>query len=284
MQGISEAVSRTVQGVGLALAVALLVGSGPALAQTPVSIQSGLTVQAPKGWRSTPADAKRIVMVGPDGDTTIIATLDEVSDATIRAQLTAPVDLGGGIVLTPTGQPRSIGDYVSNDYAVRGTRKPGRAVVMIRRYPGGRALGLIGIALSATVESMRTIQARMMQTATVKAPPAPTGEALTAYLKGRYLVRFHSGSGYHEKQEIWLCSDGSYAMSADGGGATAGVASGAFRGGHNGRWTAQGALGGGSLTLKAQDGRELRFKVADGKDGLYLDGRRWLRGDNKRCR
>lgn len=265
-------------------ASALGLETRPARAQTPVSAQAGLTVQAPKGWRSTVADAKRIVMVGPDGDTTIIATLDEATDATIRAQLTGPIDLGGGIVLTPTAQPRTIGDYASNDYAVRGTRIPGRAIVMVRRYPGGRAMALVGISPSATVESMRAVQARMMQTASVKTPPAPTGGALTAYLKGRYLVRFYSGSGYHEKQEIWLCSDGSYAMSADGGGATAGVASGAFRGGHNGRWTASGAPSGGRLTLSAQDGRQLTFTVADGSDGLYLDGKRWLRGDNKRCR
>lgn len=289
MPGYSDLLSRRLRGLCLALAV---VASGcsvappPAQAQgtTPVTVSEGLTLQTPRGWRATPADAKRIVMVGPDGDTTIIATLDQASDAVIRAQLTAPVDLGGGIVLTPTGQPRAVGDYVSNDYAVRGTRIPGKAVVMIRRQDAGRAMALIGISPAATVEAMRATQARMMQTAVVKPAAAPTGGALAAYLKGRYLVRFYSGSGYHEKQEMWLCSDGSYAMSADGGGATAGVASGAFRGGHNGRWSASGALGGGRLTLTAQDGRELSFSVADGSDGLYLDGKRWMRGDNSRCR
>lgn len=280
-------VPRPVQSACVALAIGLSgcsVAPTPAQAQTPVSVSEGLTLQAPNGWRATPADAKRIVMVGPDGDTTIIATLDYASDAVISAQLTAPVDLGGGIVLTPTAQPRAVGNYLSNDYSVRGTRIPGKAVVMIRRYPGGRVMALIGISPSATVETMRATQARMMQTAVVKALPATSTGALATYLKGRYLVRFYSGSGYHEKQEIWLCSDGSYAMRADGGGVTAGVASGAFQGGHTGRWTAQGALSSGSLSLAAQDGRTLRFSVAEGSDGLYLDGKRWMRGDNTRCR
>lgn len=285
-QTASTIVSRPVRAALLALAVAVIGVSCsplPAEAQTPVSVSSGLTVQAPRGWRSNVAGDK-VVMVGPDGDTTIIATLDAATDATIRAQLTGPIDLGNGIVLTPTAQPRTVGDYVSNDYSVRGTRIPGKAVVMVRRYPGGRALGLVGISPSASVETMRVAQAQMMRTAAVKTPPAPAGSGLTTYLKGRYLVRFYSGSGYHEKQEIWLCSDGSYAMSADGGGVTTGVASGAFRGSHLGRWSASGALSGGRLTLSAQDGRQLVFNVAEGRDGLYLDGKRWMRGDNQKCR
>jgi hypothetical protein len=102
-------------------------------------------------------------------------------------------------------------------------------------------------------------------------------------MRGRYIAYFFTGSGYHEKSEIWLCSDGSFQRSSDGGG-FGGGASGAYAGSGQGRWSASGTQPAkGELRLQFSDGVSSYTLALEGGD-LYLDGSKWLRGDNEYCR
>ena len=116
--------------------------------------------------------------------------------------------------------------------------------------------------------------------------PDPTGGEGNAdwqsYMRGRYIARFYTGSGYHEKTELWLCSDGRFSRSGEGGG-FGGGASGAFQGGGSGRWSASGKQpGAGELRLEHADGIATYRLTLEG-GSLYLDGTKWLRGDNEYC-
>ncbi len=273
-------------GMPFGLAATLTVLSGQAQAQN-VTVSAGMAVQAPAGWVVRPAEPNKIVFVGPDQNTTIIAILDTATQQAVTQQLTGQTNLGNGIVLTPARQPYVANDFLANDFVVAGATAPAHGIVTIKRFTDGRALALVGIAPQASAQALRTMQYALMQSIAVGAinPQQQANNGWTNYLRGRYLARFYSGSGYHERHQIWLCSDGSYAASTDGGGSTAGVASGAFRGGNRGRWIASGETNGpGAITLTGSDGQQRRLNVQIGSDGLYLNGQRWLRGDNKMCR
>jgi len=253
-------------------------------------LSSGLVLAIPDGWRGQAADdGMTASLVGPDGDTTVIANLRSATRQEIVAELRAPIDLGLGIVLTPTGQPRMSGDEYMADYGVSGTTKSASGVVLIKVLPDGRAVVFIGIAPRGTLEPARRVLKEMLARSQVReaaltaAPPARGGWA--NYLLGRYVVRLYTSGTYHEKHELWFCSDGRFVSAMDGGGFTAGVASGAFGSNSTGRWSASGDTSAtGTIAFVPGNGQQWEMKAQLGADGLYLNGERWLRGDNTRCR
>ena len=105
------------------------------------------------------------------------------------------------------------------------------------------------------------------------------------YLKGKYIVRYYTATGYTDEQHLWLCSDGTFSRRGAAGG-FGGGASGAFQADSTGRWTAAGAGEHGSLTLHYNDGstaqHQLRWDYQ--KKELYVDDKRWLHGKNEVCR
>jgi hypothetical protein len=111
-------------------------------------------------------------------------------------------------------------------------------------------------------------------------------------MRGRYIVYYYTGSGYHEEDHIWLCSDGTYYRSNSSGG---------FGGGASGRWQATGTKPEvGILTLTTGPGvfrgdttfgsweentgpSQTSFKLSIQDNKLYLNGSKWFRDNNQRC-
>ena len=274
--------------LALACIVPFAAGIGTAASalaqQGAITVTAGMSLQPPQGWRAQAAGADKIVLVAPDGNTTYIAMLTFADASAVMRQLTAPVNLGNNVNLTPLRQPYVASDYLVNDFAVAGTTAPATGLVTVRRFTDGRALAIVGIAPQQNGTFLRTMQYRLMAAVQVSAMQPGAANGLAAQLRGRYLVRFYTGNGYHERQEIWLCSNGMYAMRASGGGATRGLASGTFDGGHQGRWQAAGLTTSGVLTLTDAQGNNRSFQLSVRNDGVYLNGNRWLRGNNTQCR
>ena len=246
-----------------------------------------MTLAVPQSWRGGVADAATASLVGADGESTIIVTIKTATRGAIETEMAAPIDLGRGVVLTPTGAPQKADDDYLADYTVVGTPRPARGVVRIRVLADGRAIALVGIVPEAAVDDTRRIEGEIMAASQVHAPAAAqaaTAGSWAEYLRGRYLARFYSGNGYHEKHELWFCSDGTYVSAMDGGGFTAGVASGVFGNNATGTWSATGDVSAaGNITLMRSDGQQGQARVQMGADGVHLNDERWLRGDNNRC-
>jgi hypothetical protein len=249
-----------------------------------VALTSGLTMHVPAGWQSMPVDATRVGMASPDGMAVVIGRVDSLGGQDPRAELEQVIDLGSGVILTPVGGVREESGTLSHDYEVTGTLVPARAWILGRVLADGRALVLVGFAPVASFADLQGTMRSLYASASVAALARAGAGSWAAELGGRYLVRFYSGNGYHEKHELWLCSNGNYAYAMDGGGFTAGVASGAFGDVSEGAWSASGSAGApGQLDLTGADGRRMSLRVEAGADGIYLDGTRWMRGDNSRC-
>ena len=251
---------------------------------TPVRLQGGLTLHAPAGWAAQPPAATKVVLVNAANDSLIVGSLDSGEISLAGPELTNGFPMGNGVFLRPTGTPKQVGGVYSNTFVATGTPTKALGVVLIRAANGGRLVTLIGLAPPERMEMVIRAMAPMIASATVSPAAAPrsSGE-LATYLKGRYLVRFYSGSGYSEKHEMWLCSNGEFRSRFDGGGFTQGVASGAFAGANKGNWSATGGRSGGSLVLSASDGSVSRFNLRESSDGLMLNGNKWMRGTNELC-
>lgn len=259
----------------------------PAPVGESLTLPGGLVAPIPAGWKGQAADATKAVMVSPDGNNLLIVALEDAGGADVRGELSNTIDAGDGVTLHPSGTPHAeLGGY-ANEFSVSGWSSPVRASVMARTLSDGRTLAIIGIAALATYDVMREGQREVFRGARGgRSAVSTTGAGTwTSELSGRYLVKIYNGNGYAEKHELWLCSDGTFAYTMDGGGFTQGVGSGAFGSGTQGTWSAAGASGAaGTLTLSATDGSRVQYDAQAGNDGIYLNGDRWMRGDNARCR
>lgn len=282
----------------LALPIATVAAASPAISAQAIEgpatleLRAGLNLPVPQGWRgAASADGITASLVGPDGESTIIATITQAAPDAIEGELAASIDLGGGLVLTPVTEVGQAQGHYYADYAVSGASQPAEGIVLAQPLPGDRALALIAIVPLGTLEQMRPLLNHMLESSNFVEPPpqvasAPSGAAddWSTYLRGRYLVNIYNGNGYFEKHDLWFCSDGTFGSADEGGGFTTGVASGAFGSNGGGTWSATGKISElGIISFAHGDGTRGELQVEMGADGVYLNGERWLRGDNDRC-
>ena len=249
----------------------------------------GVTMRVPDGWQAAlPVGGSALAMERSDQRAFIFAVADRTTEAEVRAEMAQPIDLGDGIVLQPKASPSSEGKgLLRGDYQVFGAPSPGEGTVWARLADTGIGVAFFAIDLGGDGGASREAE-RLARGVSFAKPviPDPTGGEGNAdwqsYMRGRYIARFYTGSGYHEKTELWLCSDGRFSRSGEGGG-FGGGASGAFQGGGSGRWSASGKQpGAGELRLEYADGVATYRLTLEGRS-LYLDGTKWLRGDNEYC-
>ena len=277
--------------VGSALAVEIETGKQYTGGTSLTASEFGITTTVPVGWQAgLPAGASALIMERPDQGAYIMVVAERTTEAEILSEMSADIDMGEGITLIPITSPkREAGGIIAGTYRVVGSTRPGEAEIHTRLASSGVAVAYFAIDLDgdrgAREAAKRLAASVRFEAIQAGRDSAAAGEGAVAwqnYMRGRYIARFYSGSSYHEKTEIWLCSDGSFQQSGDAGG-YGGAASGAWAGSGQGRWTATGVQpGGGELTLHFANGSSsYALSLEGGK--LYLDGTQWLRGDNEPC-
>ncbi|MGE3248227.1 MAG: hypothetical protein AB7J19_18055, partial [Beijerinckiaceae bacterium] len=186
MNALSTIRQRMIATAGMLLLTAGLATPLAAQSAATVSVSAGMSVQPPAGWRAQGGEPNKIAFVGPDGSTTIIAVLDTATEQAVTQQLTQPVSLGNGVVLTPRRQPFVAGDFLVNEFTVAGTTAPALGLVTIKRFTDGRALALVGIAPQTSIEALRTAQYALMQSIRVSAmtPQTASANGWGTYLRG----------------------------------------------------------------------------------------------------
>jgi len=104
------------------------------------------------------------------------------------------------------------------------------------------------------------------------------------FLRGLYLARYYTRTGYTESTELWLCSNGVFYYNSQGGG-FGGGASGAAQSTGGGQWSATGAGKTGTLLLQWSNGERssLALEYDYENNRVFVDGDRMLRGNNERC-
>lgn len=250
----------------------------------------GLTLTLIDGWRGALSpDGESFMLESDAGDGTMVVVADEIDEAQARQQMARPMDMGGGIVLRPAGEIREVASgHLTGRYTVTGAPREYEGTVDVRLTESG--LGVAFILLSPpTVADAQREEMRAFAFSLGVAEPTSQGASESdewePYLRGRYLARFYTATGYTESTELWLCSDGTFHYDSQGGG-FGGGASGAMQSGGGGRWSATGAGANGTLILDwaSGDRTTLELSYDDQENKLYVGGERMLRGANERCR
>jgi hypothetical protein len=213
---------------------------------------------------------------------------DQATEAEARQQLAAPVDLGGGVVLTPSGAVQEIASgHLTSSYSVSGAESEFVGTVDVRLTQAGLAVAFVLLSPAAAVgghlESMREFAFSLGVT---EPTPQSTGggDEWDPFLRGAYLAQYFTATGYTESFELWLCSDGVFYYNGQAGG-FGGGASGAAQTTDRGVWSASGSGRTGTLVLEWSNGErstmDLEYDYEQNR--TFMNGERWLRGDNERC-
>jgi len=250
---------------------------------------AGLTLTLPHGWRGALApDESAFVMESESGGGYLVVMADAGTEAEARTQMAAPLDIGDGVVLRPEGEIRQIASgHLSARYNVSGTPTPFVGTVDVRLTQGGLGVAFVLLSPPDVAEEQREDMRAFALSLGVTEPVVQSAggqDAWEPYLRGAYLARFFTRTGYTESTELWLCSDGTFYLNDQAGG-FGGGASGAVQGLGNGRWSATGTGATGTLTLDWSNGERSTWDLEYDYElsRTYVNGGRWLRGENDRC-
>ena len=294
---------RSSTGLGCLMAAALAVVPAPAAGQIePGRVYTagelisdpelGLKLTIPTGWRGTLApDGESFQLESETGGGYLVVLADEMTDAQARQQMAQPIDLGDGVVLTPAGPVRQIATgHLSGAYEVSGMPSAFAGTVDVRVTQSGLGVAFILLSPPDAVEAQQEALREFAFSLGVgeRMTPAPAGDgrndAWEPRLRGQYLARYYTASGYTESTELWLCSNGVFSYQSEGGG-FGGGASGAAGGSGEGRWSVTGVGEQGTLVLNWASGGQTSLDLSYDydEDRLYVDGSRMLRGYNEYC-
>lgn len=177
------------------------------------------------------------------------------------------------------GEPQSLG---GSDRSFRAARKTDEgyviadAFVRFSPYGGGAVVLVISKEKDAQAAYYQGLGlARSVQFTETQAPPAQhaaQGNSLAAALSGKHLLYLYTGSGYSERKDLFLYTNGQFIYRADASSLSMN-GSGAVAGGSDGQWSVSPD---GRLVLQFNDGNVTSFTVAPGNasNELLLNGRR----------
>jgi hypothetical protein len=251
----------------------------------------GLQLTMPRGWSGRLAPDGESFRLQPDtGEAHLVVIADQMTDTIARARMAQPIDVGDGIVLRLTGEVRDVAaGHLSGNFTVGGTPSRLDGTIDVRLAQSGMGVVFILLTPPARTEAarqvMREFALSLGVTQQARTAGGAGGDAWEPWLRGLYLAHFFTRTGYTESTEIWLCSDGSFRINDQGGGFGGGASGAAVRSG-TGRWSATGTGRTGQLVLDYGGGQRSTFELTYDyeQNRLFLNGERFLRGKNERCR
>ncbi len=277
------------------------------------SSQTGIGLIIPQGWQGAwPQDSEMFVLESRDLKANIFMTFEESDEAGMKALMSNTIPLDATIQLVPASPPKKTGNIYTASYTVVGAPQLSAYIAAQILSP---SLGVAFIAMSVDASKVRQVKQvtlKLANSLTVKEPlvssitstPSASGgsDLWNNYFRGRYIVRYFSGSGYREVQHLWLCSDGRFLRKFESGGASLSGASGASVNRGEGYWMATGStrgegqlilqFGAGSVSEISISGNNYSSSNTGGERWVYsvslnkepyLDGKKWLPGRNDVC-
>jgi hypothetical protein len=269
----------------------------------------GISLTIPAGGVGTlPQGVEALILKKQDAQDTILIRAERIDKSSIVAMMNQPIVLDTGLTLIPIGRTVEKAGVIIGHYSVTGHYANSRAQINSIVGNHGVSIALIGIGFSpdepqktlAQISNTLTFSTSQVTQQSNTDSNADGSTPWFDYMRGRYIVYYYTGSGYHEEDHIWLCSDGTYYRSNSSGG-FGGGASGAFGGKASGRWQATGTMPElGILTLTTGPGvfrgdttfgsweentgpSQTSFKLSIQDNKLYLNGSKWFRDNNQRC-
>ena len=265
----------------------------------------GVSVVVPDGWvgRFGQDTQTQVLFLGSNviEGVGVVLFQSGVTAAQVSATLGEAQDLGGGVVLRPTGPPATQGSRIVSSY--RNQTYIGRALALLGparngvifffagppKNQGAYVSLLDGLAASTTFLPPQAVLAQQ-QAAGASGLNEPWSSVLPDQALN-YFSTYNSGGGgggMASHRVLHLCSDGRFTFAGDSSVAMnvpGASGSSAGRNGFRGRWSVESPTQTTAVLVLAVDGgRELRWPLRWDGQKTFLNGQRWLRERSKVCR
>jgi hypothetical protein len=265
--------------------------------------EGGLTLRLPGGFGFL-ARQETLTLFGSKITPGVIFL--EAGESFSEAELVAAAREGyqeEGVALRPSGsaQRLQLAHGVGLAFPVEG-KLEGQGVkglLVGMRSREGRCYILLAATTPEAWPKLQPVAAQLAGGIGLNAPQAPAGDPQTrSYFTGTRLTYYFSRSSYsstgvnhggmQSTERIYLCGDGSFHYGEQTRASfDLPQAMGYSRSGDNsaGRWVAVGSGQGAQLTLSFHDGRVWRYNATRmGSEVLYLNGSKYFRSGQNRCR
>jgi len=255
--------------------------------ETLESAEAGMRFTLPAGWTgSLPSGGPGFIAARGEG-LQVILTPSPAPLTELRAELERGSQIAEGVTLTPAAPLKEgPGGALEGPFGVPGLDAL-KAYIIARPVKGRAPAVVVAVCTTAPLDaceraarelaqSVKPLKAAPASAAPASAAPAGAAPAgpLAAALADKRLNRFHTSSGYSERETLTLCADGRVFRSFDASSVSQ-LGSGAARAGGDGRWAVRGQ----TLSVRWASGEVSEFEVSASADSLTLNGNRWLRED-----
>jgi hypothetical protein len=244
---------------------------------------AGYALRPPDGWEAAQQEG-RIMLAPPEGGALVMAIPHAASGPDELAPLFQQGWTEPGLELAPAGSPQERGDgSVALELAGRADEEEARGSLLVLFGPHGGGLILIGVARAGVPQEPAIVVSAVADTVRFSEPDtAALLEGWNQTLKGKKLSYFYTyssgplGGGITERHELVLHEDGRFeqegefvASMGDAGGTAEEVWP------PTGDWEILAAAGQALVELRGE-GETEQYVLAQGGDGVLLNGRRYF--------
>jgi len=287
------------------LALLLMMGQSPDSAGAGVyrDAEAGLSIRLAGGFRFLKKQDTLTILGSNETPGVVMIESGENFSSAELAEAARSGYKAEGVSLQPEGAavPLSLARGEGLAFPVKGVLdgETVRGVLSGVRTPSGRCFIVLAATTPAAWPKLEPAARRMIEGISVEAPEARAADPdLHTYFAGTrlsfYMSRTSTSStgsregSFSGVERIYLCSDGSFQYGEQSQGSfDVPQAMGRARTSESGsgRWQASAAADGASLTLSFHDGRRLNYRATRlGKEVLYLNGSKYFRSGQSRCK
>lgn len=250
----------------------------------PVSLEvssEGLSFKLAPSWKAMLNENASLSASKNGGEILSLISIFPLRHNTVIQEMSQVQDMGDGIFLHPINKPIQVSKSLyQGDYKLSGTQKPMKARILVVLFSSNKALVLIGASSTAYLKQMhKDLKEMALSTKYSKPKQGKNTNEWYKKLVGQHLVKYYTGSGYTEKQEWWLCSDGHFETSFNASSASS-LGTGAASGGNIGEWK----VSANTLILNFKNGSSSHYQLSMYNGLIHINNEKVLRDANNYCR
>jgi hypothetical protein len=247
------------------------------------SSDTGLQLETPKGYNAAISDELGLLIIEAfDRKTRIFISVEELTETEVEKTLSENIAIGDGILLIPESDFKKEGSTLENRFSLDFEGQELESYIIAKAVNSNRYVSTIMITNSdhyeKQLETLKELSKSISSFKVKENLEQPSTLNWNEYLKGKHLVNMKTSSGYTEKTDIWLCSNGQFRFKDEASSLSVN-GTGAYAGKNAGTWRTEGNR----LLLSYNDDKTRSYELKIENDKLFLNGYRYFRDSNELC-
>ena len=242
----------------------------------------------PAGWFGTLPQEEEVFMLLPSDNNEgyMFINANHMNLQELRNDWNHALSVTDEIVISLKRAPAMDGNRMYGDFDVTGTRQPFRGYALAMDGGHGWTITVALLAPNDLFEQYKANFDQLVASSKVEAPSLGSRYDdfnWATFLKNKYLMSYLSSTQYSEKNEVWLCADGTFRSKIRDKGMLK-TEKKAYKGSNKGSWKAEGIGAQGKLHLYFNKKEDVVLDMEIKDDKIFVNGRRVFALQNDQCK